>query len=355
MAHLTSVPQPLPIRIKKGLRLTWREPGVLQIGLVPGRAVTLTGLTLAEEELIAMLDDGVDSAEFRRRAKKMTEPDRLEGILETLRSSEVLDETATDRWLVERQLDRWAPESTLWDALGKDGDGVAVVKRRHDACVQVIGLGRTGMQIATGLVTSGIGSLVASDPNPVRVVDLGFGFGRGDLGAPREIAAAKVMNSIHPQLGYRTSVPAKVDLAVVVEQGVADPARSIELMRAEIPFLSVVLREEDALVGPLVIPGVTGCLRCLDLYRTDHDPMWPRIATQVAGSSWAHGRAEAAGLAALAGAFALNQALALIDGRRIALCGAQSFVSAVGVISAPRDCPPHGTCGCRWPPDDMEV
>ena len=45
-----------------------------------------------------------------------------------------------------------------------------------------------------------------------------------------------------PQKHLKTTAPEAVNLAVVVEQGVADPTRSADLMRAEVPFLSIVLR-----------------------------------------------------------------------------------------------------------------
>ena len=64
--------------------------------------------------------------------------------------------------------------------------------------------------------------------------------------------------------------------------------------------------------GPLVSPGRSACLRCLDLTRAERDPAWPLILAQVAGSRLEPQACDtvlAAGVAALAAA----QVLLFID------------------------------------------
>lgn len=48
------------------------------------------------------------------------------------------------------------------------------------------------------------------------------------------------------------------------------------------PHLLVRCRDRTAAVGPLVVPGVTACGRCVDAHRTDRDPGWPLVAAQLA-------------------------------------------------------------------------
>src|SRR6202042_974828 len=52
-----------------------------------------------------------------------------------------------------------------------------------------------------------------------------------------------------------------------------DPAARLP----DVPHLAVCAREAIGMVGPLVRPGVSACLRCLDLARADRDPGWPLI------------------------------------------------------------------------------
>jgi hypothetical protein len=57
------------------------------------------------------------------------------------------------------------------------------------------------------------------------------------------------------------------------------------------------------LVGPLVIPGVTSCLACADLHRSDRDAAWPAVASQLRDAVGTADRATVLATAALA----LNQ------------------------------------------------
>jgi bacteriocin biosynthesis cyclodehydratase domain-containing protein len=69
-------------------------------------------------------------------------------------------------------------------------------------------------------------------------------------------------------------------------------------------------RDTSLVVGPLVLPGRSGCLRCVDLRRTDWDPCWPRLAAQLAAMP----PATALACAQVAAATAAEQVLALLNG-----------------------------------------
>lgn len=81
------------------------------------------------------------------------------------------------------------------------------------------------------------------------------------------------------------SVPADarrdVDLAVLVADWVVSPADAGAWLRRDLPHLPVVLSDGIAAIGPLVVPGRTACLHCVHRARTDADPAWPAIATQL--------------------------------------------------------------------------
>ena len=93
------------------------------------------------------------------------------------------------------------------------------------------------------------------------------------------------------------------DLAVLTDYLVADPRVVRELHDAGVPHLPVRVRDGTGLVGPLVIPGVTSCLRCADLHRSDRDAAWPAVAAQLIQTV---GTADRATLLATAG-LALNE------------------------------------------------
>lgn len=75
----------------------------------------------------------------------------------------------------------------------------------------------------------------------------------------------------------------RVDFVVLADDMVADPRLATDLVAARIPHLQVRIRDGKGIVGPMVLPGSTSCLRCADLTRCDFDPEWPHIAAQMLG------------------------------------------------------------------------
>jgi bacteriocin biosynthesis cyclodehydratase domain-containing protein len=73
----------------------------------------------------------------------------------------------------------------------------------------------------------------------------------------------------------------RADLSVLV--GHQQPEHVAELVRLRRPHLAVLASEAIGVVGPLVRPGSTACLRCLDLARAERDPAWPLVLAQVIG------------------------------------------------------------------------
>ncbi|MCW2686520.1 MAG: hypothetical protein JWR37_1410 [Mycobacterium sp.] len=107
----------------------------------------------------------------------------------------------------------------------------------------------------------------------------------------------------HSSQTHAAPGPAGTDLAVLSDYLVADPRVVRELHRGGVPHLLVRVRDGTGLVGPLVIPGVTSCLSCADLYRSDRDAAWPAVAAQLRDTV---GNADRATVLATA-ALALNQ------------------------------------------------
>lgn len=97
--------------------------------------------------------------------------------------------------------------------------------------------------------------------------------------------------------------PETTDLVVLADDLVADPRVVRDLHAAGVAHLPVRLRDGAGLVGPLVLPGVTSCLGCADLHRSDRDAAWPAVASQLRGTVGTADRATVLATAALA----LNQ------------------------------------------------
>ncbi|AWK73310.1 hypothetical protein ACH47B_04045 [Rhodococcus sp. NPDC019627] len=72
--------------------------------------------------------------------------------------------------------------------------------------------------------------------------------------------------------------------AVLADDLVAEPRLVADLVRSGIPHLPVRVRDGRGVVGPLVLPGHTSCLRCADLLRSAYDQDWPHLAAQLLGT-----------------------------------------------------------------------
>lgn len=84
-----------------------------------------------------------------------------------------------------------------------------------------------------------------------------------------------------PWAGERTEAPQPGRTVVLLGAYRVDPRRAASLVRDEVPHLPLVLDARRAAVGPLVVPGTTACLSCLDATARAQDPLWPVIAAQL--------------------------------------------------------------------------
>ena len=105
------------------------------------------------------------------------------------------------------------------------------------------------------------------------------------------------------------------------------------------------LRDGVGVVGPLVYPGRTACLGCLDRTRGDLDPRWPAVAAQLAGRA---GVADPAAVTATVG-LAVAQAVAAVeavDGGPTAALGATLELDVDAGELRRRTWSAHPECPC---------
>ncbi|MDT5016070.1 MAG: hypothetical protein QOD39_2230 [Mycobacterium sp.] len=155
--------------------------------------------------------------------------------------------------------------------------------------------------VIASLVDSGV--VTSTAPRPARAASIRI-HGRGPLsdllaGALR-CSGARITHSSRTHAG---APPEPTDLVVLSDYLVSDPRVVRDLHAAQVPHLPVRVRDGTGLVGPLVIPGVTSCLGCADLHRSDRDAAWPAVAAQLRDTVGSADRATVLATAALA----LNQ------------------------------------------------
>lgn len=101
----------------------------------------------------------------------------------------------------------------------------------------------------------------------------------------------------------------RYDLAVLVDPAGPDGELPAALVSRGVPHLAVRLSDGIGVIGPLVLPRRSACLRCVYLHRAVADPHWPKVAAQLAGSV---GSASPSCTTATA-ALAAEQALLALD------------------------------------------
>ncbi len=210
-------------RLHRRLPLVWRAEGVLQLGLDDG--LVLRGVP---EELPQVL---LALAEPRTR-------NELAALAPSVPAAWV-------DWLLDR----------LTTA------GLLTTGPLQLPPVGIWGAGRLAEMIASGLERPGVAEVIRTAHLRPR---------------GRRRAAAS------PPPGW--SDPAR-DLPglVVVAPDAQEPDRTLTdaLARSGRTHLVVRLEPDRAVVGPLVIPGRTPCVRCHDLLRCRYDPAWPLLVAQL--------------------------------------------------------------------------
>lgn len=174
----------------------------------------------------------------------------------------------------------------------------------------------------------------------------------GDGPTARQIGALVHANGPEMCWGAADTVPAPVDLAVIVAHFAIPPDRYGGWLRRDIPHLPVVFGDRLIRIGPLVEPGVGPCLYCVEKARADVDPAWPAIASQLLGrtapSETLLTSAETAARTARIVLRALSGAADEFIATSLALDAATGLVSVVTHR-------PHADCGCRVLPGNVTV
>lgn len=294
--------------LKSGLLAVWRDQDTLQIGIDPRRATALTGIPQIAW-LIGLLDGSRDRTQVITAAQQRGLPaDAAERVLTLLAAAGVLDDfpAETLRAVPAQLRTRLAAELATASLARRDCDGgAAVLARRRAASVRIYGTARIGPAIADILVAAGVGRVCG--PAVARAGAHNPAAEAGGWGRP-SAAASGIEISGPAQDAVGKSPPPS--LAVLTQR--LPPEQVDRLIRGRLPHLAVSATEAIGVVGPLVLPGRSACLRCLDFTRTDYDPAWPLILAQLRGRQPDPPACDAALTAAVA-AQAAAQALAFLD------------------------------------------
>ena len=160
--------------------------------------------------------------------------------------------------------------------------GVEAQRRLLDATVTIVGCGALGSWTAAGLACAGVGRLVLVDDDTVELSNLNrqLLFRRSDVGRAKVDAAHDALEAFNADLvvervALRVRSAADVDRvaegADLIVATADDPPYAMERWCNQvgfargIPHVSASQFPPHVRVGPLVRPGITGCVECQHL------------------------------------------------------------------------------------------
>ncbi|UUU31038.1 TOMM precursor leader peptide-binding protein [Streptomyces sp. CA-210063] len=364
--------------VKPALRRGWRDLNTVQFGLAPAHAMVLGPMDTATGSFLALLDGTRGLPLLRDEGRRMGLPDgHVDGLVDRLARSGLLDDAtgggpaADDLRGKPEVLDRLRPDAaTLSLVVPEPGEAMKRLAARRSLRVQVRGAGRVGAVLASLLSGAGVGEVDVRDVGKVEPWDVTpGGLPAESIGERRDAAARRAARHAAPdrpprrRRGPQPPDPSEdvstnrlreepgFSLVVLAPRDGVDvhapkPAAAEPLMASGTPHLYAGVVEGTGVVGPLVLPGETGCAGCLDQSRTDRDEAWPRLVAQ-----WRSGRprqVEACdlALATTVAGLAAGHALAFLDGGMPSSAGARWEVSVPGFDWHPRPVWPHPECPC---------
>jgi hypothetical protein len=296
--------------LRAGLRPLWRDQGTVQVGVDSRRAVAISGASGAAD-VIRLLDGSRTRDQIVEQASRRGVPAAVtERIITVLAGAGAIIDFPADalRSMPAELRLHLAPVLAAASLSSHDADGgVRLLARRSATFIHVCG---------SGLIADLLGDLLTRSGVAAGITDT-------------EVLADDRAPDLTVLVGYR------------------QPEQLAELQRRRRPHLGVCVSEAIGVVGPLVQPGRTACLRCLDLARAERDAAWPLILAQLPASRMDATAGDPV-LATAVAAQAAAQALAFADRP------GQEAVTANGTLELAlpawqwrrRTWPPHRACTC---------
>ncbi|SHN32845.1 TOMM precursor leader peptide-binding protein [Cryptosporangium aurantiacum] len=325
----------------------WRDATTLQLGADPERAVVLTAVDPGVAAFLISLDGRRSLRDVVAAPPPGLAGAAAESLITALiaRGAVVDADTLTPR--VARDADATLPPlpPALVSALLTHGShAVDRMSARRRAHVLVRCRGRVGPVIAALLAADGVGRVVVTGTGVATPDDVTVGgLCPDDVGRPYVLATLDAVRRGSPAVDTRPTGELP-DFVVLAAGPLPLPADQVRWTSAGVPHLPVLLRDGVAIVGPLVAPGRTACLTCLDEHRRDRDPAWPVLAAQLATDR--RGEPAEAVVVTTAAALAAAEVSGHLEGVLTATVGTSLEIGPPGVPLRRRSWTPHPRCDC---------
>ncbi len=238
-----------------------------------------------ERRLLAALDGSHSLAELHAEFGE----EAVDDAISQMQELDVIEDAADDDLVEPAELARFGRQLRYFSDIGH-GDLVPseCQRRLREAKVAVLGVGGLGSWAAMALATIGVGEMWLIDGDRVEISNLNrqILYTEADLGLLKVEVAAARLRAFNPAARI-TATARRLESEVEIADFIADadvvidaadwPAHDIErwcnsaCFEAGIPYITMSHFPPIARVGPLYVPGVTGCFSCQEIaYRREY-------------------------------------------------------------------------------------
>jgi bacteriocin biosynthesis cyclodehydratase domain-containing protein len=205
--------------------------------------------------------------------------DAVDDAISQLRQLEMIEDAADDDRLAPGELERFDRQLRYFSDIGGELTPADCQEKLREAKIAVLGVGGLGGWSAWALACTGVGEMWLVDGDEVEISNLNrqILYTESDLGLPKAESAAARLRAFNSEMRITAEtrrLESQADIAefiagsdVVIDA--ADwPAHDIErwcnaaCFEAGIPYITMAHFPPIARVGPLYVPGETGCYAC---------------------------------------------------------------------------------------------
>ncbi len=306
------------------------------------RALLLESLTEEENRVLDFLELGISATQFSNISRLAAADEQ--------QTDKLLDRLNPFIWSSSKQIseeDISQRFTEITRILLQQGDPAEVLHLRKQKIVFLEKLDATGLAIARALTAAGIGKMISFDQKRVSEKDITpLGFHKSDLAIPRARVAQRILGN-HLEFHSRISNSLdRVHLAVIICSDIVPPKSYQRWLARDIPHIAVCFDEEGVEISPMIVPGKTPCLGCLQLHELQTKPNWPVIAPQLLGLD--RDLADAA-LSLFAAGVIANNALNFLDWDQVSHLATR--LERNGQLKSFE--PQETNCGCRYPEETL--
>jgi molybdopterin-synthase adenylyltransferase len=226
-------------------------------------------------ELLDALDGKSERGELEERFGE----DEVRDLLAQLEELGLVEDAADDELIADAVAARYDRQLRYFSDITTGPTPSQCQARLESARVVVLGVGGLGGWSAWALACCGVGEMLLIDGDAVEESNLNrqILYAEIDVGRPKTEAAAERLNAFNSAMRVET-ISARLDSEEAIAEAIdgydvvidaADwPAHEIEqwvnsaCFAAEIPYITMSHFPPIARVGPLYVPGATGCFSC---------------------------------------------------------------------------------------------